>query len=361
MPVAGNPSFQGKCNNTLILTFNFNGDNSKVWRSDGTSDGTFAITEAMDGNGSAPAGTSDLSQYVEYNNKLYFVNRYYLYETDGTLENTNKVASLWNAQHDTLAFSDVIEVDNKLYFMFFSDTLNKLSIFKYDPALGISSEIYTNLGSQYFSPSHFAKGNNALLFTASNQNGGTSLISLDLTTGNASDLKELSDKNTTKKPFGFMEYLDATNIYKINSDEYYIKTAVTDYNRNGWILDAKLKTVENIEGFYNVWFSIVFNESLYYSKDSKLYKYANTLSTVNNQTKPLLKLFPNPSADFIQLNTGDTDDVENISIYDLSGKKVLNISNYNNGKIDISKLSQGIYNIQIRSNGSLISKKIIKK
>ncbi len=98
IPIWNTPSFQGKCNHTFIFTFQPYGSNdSRVWRSDGTSTGTFPITNEIDGNGAGPGGTSALTQYIEYKNELYFMSRHYLHKTDGTLENTIIITSMYYA------------------------------------------------------------------------------------------------------------------------------------------------------------------------------------------------------------------------------------------------------------------------
>jgi len=45
LSIWNNPTFQGKCNNVFIFTFQpANSNNSRVWRSDGTANGTFPVT-----------------------------------------------------------------------------------------------------------------------------------------------------------------------------------------------------------------------------------------------------------------------------------------------------------------------------
>ncbi|MCP4178100.1 MAG: hypothetical protein GY756_10065, partial [bacterium] len=149
------PTFQESINNLFIFTIQVpSTNNSKVWRSDGTDSGTYAITGEIDGNGSGPTGTSDLSQYIKHNNKLYFITRYFLYETDGTTSGTNNIASVWNAQNNLVSFGDVIELNGEMYFSFFSKDLKKLSIYKSDGTSNGTSEIYTVTGSEYFYPSY---------------------------------------------------------------------------------------------------------------------------------------------------------------------------------------------------------------
>lgn len=363
LSIMNEPSFQGKCNDTFIFTFEAYGiGGTRVWRSNGTSEGTFPITENIDGNGSEEPGTSSLTQYIEHNNKLYFVSRYFLHETDGTLQNTKSVARLFQAQNDLVEYSNVIEVNNNLYFMFFSADKNILSIWKFDTVNRTSAEIYREQSTRYFSPSNFVKKDNSLIFCSSNSiGGGTSLVSLNLDNYSVSELKYFSDNDIELPPI-FTKYFNVYTISKIRKDEYFITSAIdNDYNKKGWISNTALKTTENISALYNVKDSIVYNEELYYSKDNKLWKYVNNLNVGEIEDKPSFKLYPNPSSDFIQINGGNDDKVESIRVIDLNGRVVINLSNYNDNKIDISKLSQGTYIMELKLNGVLVNKKIVKK
>lgn len=363
LPLWNTPTFEGSCNDTFIFTIqSVSTMDSKVWRSNGTSDGTFPITENIDGNGSEGGGTPGLTQYINYNNKLYFVSRYFLYETDGTLQNTKSVARLFQAQTDLVEYSDVIEANNNLYFMFFSADKNLLSIWEFNTVNRTSAEIYTEQSTRYFSPSNFMKKDNSLLFCSSNFiGGGTSLVSLNLDNYSVSGVKHFSDSDI-ETPFVFMKILNVYTISKIRNDDYFITSASDKkYNRKGWIYNSTLQTTENIDALYNVRESIVFNEELYYSKDNKLWKYANNLNVEVIENKQSFKLYPNPTSDFIQINVGNDDKVESIRVFDLNGKVVINLSNYNDNKIDISKLSQGTYIMELKLNGVLVNKKIVKK
>lgn len=362
LPIWNRPTFQGKCNNTFMFTFQAYGSNdSKVWRSDGTSDGTFPITEEIDGNGSGPGGTSALTQYIENGNKLYFVSRNYLFETDGTLEKTKTIANIRGMYNRLLSYSDVISVNNDLYFMFFSADDLELKIWKFDLIKNNYSVIYTNYGSKYFYPSAFVKTDNSLLFSGSNNTGGTSLLSMDLSDYKVTHLKELSP--SVVKPFIFVGYFDAATISRINNDEYFISSAVNEkYEKKGWILNYALQTVENISSLDNVFSSIVYKDNLYYGKDNIFWKYANNLNTLSIDNKPFLSLYPNPSDDFIQVNKSKNDLIESINIFDLNGRLVSNSLDFKNDRIEVSGLIQGVYNVLIKlSDGSLVNKKIIKK
>lgn len=359
LPIWNTPTFQGKCNNTFVFTFQpYGNNNSRVWRSDGTSDGTFPITPEIDGNGSAVGGTSGLTQYIEHNNKLYFVSRYYLHETDGTLENTKVVGNVWNAQQSLVQYSTAIEANNNLYFMFFSLELNKLSIWKFDSVNKNVSEIYSKSSPQYFSPSSFAKTDNSLLFSSSNDTGGTSLVSVNLTNYTESNLGELS--NGIPKPFIFIDIFDLSIIFKINDDEYFIASRDKDGSTKGYILNLKLNSIQNISSLDNVLSAISYDNNLYYSKDYALWKYTNNLSVPLIENKSSLVFYPNPSKDFINVQAENDYQVENIQIFDLNGRLVTNKTDFNTDRIDISKLNQGSYILKAKVNGTVISKKIIK-
>ncbi|WP_264551677.1 T9SS type A sorting domain-containing protein [Flavobacterium sp. N2038] len=361
MSIWNAPSFQGKCNNTFIFTFQpYGTNNSRVWRSNGTLEGTFPITAEIDGNGSYPTGTSGLTQYIEHNNKLYFVSRNYLHETDGTLENTKVVGDVWKAQQYLAHHSSVIEANNNLYFMFFSADLNKLSIWKFDSANNSVAEIYSKTSDHYFSPSNFTKTGNSLLFSSANETGGASLVSLNLANNAVTNFGELS--NGIKKPFIFIDMIDASTFFKINDNEYYIASVVEDNFTKGFVFDLKLNSLQQISALDNVLSIVSFNDILYYAKDDKLWKYANNLSIPLTENKSPLVFYPNPSSDFINIKTENDTQVESFQIFDLNGRSVSTSGlDLNNNKIDISRLNQGSYILKAKVNGTLISKKIIKK
>lgn len=74
--------------------------------------------------------------------------------------------------------------------------------------------------------------------------------------------------------------------------------------------------------------------------------------------KENIKLFPNPASDFININTKEK--INNIEIYDSTGRKVTVEFNLNN-QIDVSKLINGIYYIRITTAKNSLTSKFIKK
>ncbi|WP_291285152.1 T9SS type A sorting domain-containing protein [Flavobacterium sp.] len=354
------PSFVGELNGNFIFTISATGlSSSRIWRSDGTAEGTYPISPLLSGNGSGYSGTNALSQYIKFNNKLYFITRHFLYETDGTLENTKNIGSVWNAQSDLVNYSSAIEVNNNLYFIFFSANKHKLSIWKFDPANRTLNEIYTHTSQKYFSPSNFIKIDNSLLFLSSNEIGAASLVSFDFATYKVSNLKQLS--NTIEQTDAFIYLFDCSKIFKINNNEYFISEIDKDkYSRKGWIFNRALNTIENISVLDNIRDAIVYNGDIYYAKGRKLWKYSNNLSTPLIESRSPLVFYPNPATDFVSIQAENNNQVENAQIFDLNGKLVSNKTDFTADKIDVSKLNPGTYILRAKVNGTIISKKIIK-
>ncbi len=263
------PSFQGKCKNTFLFTFQPYGTNdTRVWRSDGTFEGTFPITEEIDGNGAGESGTSDLTQYIEFNDELYFVSRNYLYKTDGTLENTTTITTLHAASTRLVDYADVVEVNGKLYFSFFEIDLNRLFIWESDgTALG-SKKIYDELGSRYFMTSNLLGNGSSLLFCGLNDTGGTSLMNLDLTTYSTSEIIELQSEIET--PFIFIEEFDLCVLERINQDKIFCSSPIGNRQRKGWISRLSAETTSNIEALDDVVSIFNFDNSIYFSQKSDL-------------------------------------------------------------------------------------------
>jgi len=88
----------------------------------------------------------------------------------------------------------------------------------------------------------------------------------------------------------------------------------------------------------------------------------SSLSFEEANLKTKINIFPNPTFNTVTIKT--TSNLESISIYDLLGKRVFEISNisevteYN---LDISGLNSGIYNLKIKTTLGAEIKKIVKQ
>lgn len=104
--------------------------------------------------------------------------------------------------------------------------------------------------------------------------------------------------------------------------------------------------------------TFVFNGSTNVSK-SVSYLDTAVLSTVDlDGKKDAVSVYPNPSTDFIMIVSKEG--LKKVVIRSLEGKTVLTTEKFE--KIDVSKLPKGVYILQgERKNGTVVSKKIIKK
>ncbi|MFV0306044.1 MAG: T9SS type A sorting domain-containing protein [Moheibacter sp.] len=76
--------------------------------------------------------------------------------------------------------------------------------------------------------------------------------------------------------------------------------------------------------------------------------------------RPILNFYPNPVIDFLTISTKKN--IEEISVFNTSGQKVLNSTNVRNGKIDVSSLPSGIYVFQVKMEDKKVETiKVIKK
>ena len=84
-----------------------------------------------------------------------------------------------------------------------------------------------------------------------------------------------------------------------------------------------------------------------------------SLAAIESQNKNHnLVLFPNPTKGIFNIKTNQK--IEKAKIYDISGKIIQNLFPLNS-KIDVSKLEDGIYFIEILSDGKIQRKKFVLK
>jgi hypothetical protein len=115
---------------------------------------------------------------------------------------------------------------------------------------------------------------------------------------------------------------------------------------NGWPL-----------GSAGEWNDVSHTNTLFY-----VIEYSTVLSTKDINFKNKIKLFPNPVADFLNLETKGID-LSEIVVFNSLGQKLMffSLKDENSKQIDLSNLNSGIYFIKISSkNGESIIKKIIK-
>ena len=157
-------------------------------------------------------------------------------------------------------------------------------------------------------------------------------------------------------------------IFKLNSDletEWFIQVGAED---NDQIVD-----VEPVDGGYIVIGDYQSAELDFsgetitndFSPDADLFiaKLDVSLGLANKNAVELVKVFPNPSADYIQVDLRDSDtQIDEISVFDMTGKMVLQENNFSGQliRIDISTLPQGQYTALLRNDKLTYVSKFVK-
>ena len=90
---------------------------------------------------------------------------------------------------------------------------------------------------------------------------------------------------------------------------------------------------------------------------------ANCGLGVFNHKVEFAAVYPNPAHDFIYVESSNISGSMMVSMFDLSGKKVISTTSYiRRSKVDLSELQSGLYLIEVRNNeGALIAtQKVVK-
>jgi uncharacterized delta-60 repeat protein len=98
------------------------------------------------------------------------------------------------------------------------------------------------------------------------------------------------------------------------------------------------------------------------NNDFAITRLTNTVLSVddfNNEASNVI-IYPNPVTNSLNIKTSNELDVIEYSIYNMLGQ-IIYKSDDNNGKVNTTNFSNGIYNIQIKTNKGIVSKKFIKE
>lgn len=86
---------------------------------------------------------------------------------------------------------------------------------------------------------------------------------------------------------------------------------------------------------------------------------AVTTASVKDVFANNITIYPNPANNFINIST--TENISNVEVYNIVGKRVLSIKNLQNNQVDISNLASGMYMLRLTNGTSIATKKIIKQ
>jgi len=155
-------------------------------------------------------------------------------------------------------------------------------------------------------------------------------------------------------------YKDKGSFLEVNSRG---ETTLTDCNNNaqeyrffnivtGFIYEqdpSKKVYYELSEDKNDLWLWVEPNEKLFFTK--------TTFRTNENDLNNLIKIFPNPASNYLQIETKGIE-IPKVTIIDLQGKEIL-VKTNNLDRINVSNLSKGVYFIKLNTPNTTITKKII--
>lgn len=91
------------------------------------------------------------------------------------------------------------------------------------------------------------------------------------------------------------------------------------------------------------------------------FEYSGIVVIKQNNELTTATVFPNPAKDFLQISLPGNVQLQRIQVFDASGKLIIQSKN-STGKLDISILKPGVYNLQIENtSGEIFRKSFIKQ
>ena len=140
--------------------------------------------------------------------------------------------------------------------------------------------------------------------------------------------------------------------FSLNLDAEYKPTSASNY-----IVDQGDNTYYDIALFGDLDLSgndRIFNTTI----DLGAYEYNSTLSVDDiSLDENTVKLYPNPATDVVNIKSNQI--IKNVAVFNVNGQKVLDIANQS--QINISNLPTGMYFLNINTNQSNQTIKILKQ
>ncbi len=138
-----------------------------------------------------------------------------------------------------------------------------------------------------------------------------------------------------------------------------IKIEVDEENINYYVNEELQKTISNFSQLDIYGFNMLHNNYGYDAYYDNI-QFESGVLNAPKYAKEEIKIHPNPAEDFISLQLPSETEIENISIYNIIGQKLISTTSTEN--IQVSNLTPGAYFIKITdTNTQKITKKMIKK
>lgn len=355
-----NPGEGKSCNNCFVITFKdkvffsgHSGDNDiEVWESDGTEAGT-----KLHHNYNF-SGSSNPANYIIFKEHLYYRSNGDLLKTNGTT--ATKVSNIdpgnLTIVGDILFFSAGFSDGGELWATS-GETAYKVK------------EIDSSTRGSF--PSFLTNVNGTLFFIANNGNGNE-LWKSDGTEAGTVMIKDIIPNNRNLRIFGigvldgkaFFAAPQAPDVNEFANSELWVSDGTEegtklfqDINKS----DSQFQSGSSPKVFFtvdNVMYFTASNDTsgheLWMLEDSAL-----STSDIKKETLSNLTTYPNPVSDKLTVDVKNQQ-VESFKLFNILGKQVMQ-SRLNNNVISITHLPKGMYILQLKTNKTTLTKKIIKQ
>ncbi|HIB38471.1 T9SS type A sorting domain-containing protein [Mesonia sp.] len=155
-----------------------------------------------------------------------------------------------------------------------------------------------------------------------------------------------------------------TTNYKVNNYRFEAElNGLEDYDV--YLKDNFTNTLSLISDTENTYsFSVEIDNENSLTVANDRFELVFAISSMNNENffKDQFSIYPNPTTGWFNIQNSSDQEIKDISIYNLLGRKVYNSENIEDNNINISQLQAGVYLVKVNTtNGNTITKKIIKK
>ncbi|WP_395076819.1 ELWxxDGT repeat protein [Flavobacterium sp.] len=314
-------------NGILFFSGESNSFGTELWKSDGSTSGTVMVKDIYPGyytNG-VPF-TSAPREFCNVNGILFFTaadteidsnnKNLELWKTDGTAAGTVKVKEIRESAFNHGSNPSGLTNANGILYFSANDGINGIEIWKSD-GTEAGTTLVKDINTLAFAssePVEFTNINGTVYFVAGSNIIGRELFKTDGTAN-----------GTVGYNIGFLtESSLPADLTNVNGKLFFTATNGGQSGRELWVLDTNLLSTQ--ENFIND------------------YKFT---------------IFPNPVNSILNLQNLDNIVIDKVSITDLTGKKVLE-QNTNSNTVNVENLQNGIYLLQIFSEGNNSVTKFIK-
>lgn len=155
--------------------------------------------------------------------------------------------------------------------------------------------------------------------------------------------------------FSFSEAVDIVSIMTSRSN-FNVTHTFTPTGGNNSVVSTTQAYASKVDlNWEDVTSFTVFSSNGFYGFDD-LRVYGNSSLSTNDEVFENIKIYPNPTTDFINIKTNDP--ITKVELYSLQGQKVN--TPFSNNTVDVQNIASGIYFLKLRTSKGEVTKKVIK-